>query len=328
MELRHLRYFAAVAELLSFRRAAERLHVSQPTLTRQIRDLEEELKVRLLERNRRREVTLTAAGRSFLADARQALATVTAAKGRAAAAARGERDRLNVATIAALSAGFLPSCLRAFRAEFPRVEVCLFEMERTEQLAALREGRIHLGLFPCLGAPLDPGLDSLLVWSCPMVAVLPAGHALAEKSKDRGHGMDIRSLMDEVLIILSPEGSPGYVERLDQIRAAADFHPASVRPADGVENVLGMVAAGYGVTVLPEVLVTASAPLCVAKRLRAPVAPLELKLLWRRDALTKAVQSFLAVAKRHSEESHEETRRPSGSLHDPQNRRSRRAAKR
>ncbi len=294
MELRHLRYFAAVAELLSFRRAAERLHVSQPTLTRQIQSLEAELTLRLLERNRRREVTLTAAGRSFLADARQVLATVTAAQGRALAAQRGERDRLNVATIAALSASFLPGCLRAFRARFPKIEVCLFEMGRTEQLAALREGRIHLGIFPSLGAPLEPGLDSLAVWSCPMVAVLPAGHALAKKSP-RSKGMDIRALSGEVLIILSPEGSLGYTERLDQIRVASGFHPASVRPVDGADNVLGMVAAGYGVAVLPKVLVTDSALLCVTKPLRAPVAPLELKLLWRREALTEAMRSFLAV---------------------------------
>ena len=307
MELRHLRYFAAVAELLSFRRAAGRLHVSQPTLTRQIQALEEELGLRLLKRNRRREVALTAAGRSYLADAHQVLTTVMAAKGRAQAAERGELNRLNLATIAALSAKFLPGCLRAFRAEFPQVEVGLFEMERTEQLAALREGRIHLALFPCLGAPLEPGLESLTVWSCPMVAVLPAGHALAKKNKAHGKGMDIQALTGEVLVIPSPEGSPGYVERLDQLRAVANFHPGSVRPVDGADNVLGMVAAGYGVAVLPEILVAASIPLCVTKRLRAPVAPLELKLLWRREILTEATRSFLAVARRCSEASHEET---------------------
>lgn len=306
MELRHLRYFAAVAELLSFRRAANRLHVSQPTLTRQIQDLEDELGVRLLERNRGREVTLTAAGRSYLADAQQVLGTVTAAKGRALAAKRGERERLHVANIAALSAGFLPGCLRAFRAEFPRVEVCLFEMERAEQLAALREGRIHLGLFPCLGERLEPGLEALVVWSCPMVAALPAGHALSKKSKARAASLDIHALAQETLIVFSSEGSPGYMERLEHICAVADFHPASVRSVDGSENVLGMVAAGYGVAILPQVLVAASDSSYVTKPLRAPVAPLELKLLWRRDSSTGAVENFLAVAKRCSEESRRE----------------------
>lgn len=307
MELRHLRYFAAVAELLSFRRAAQRLHVSQPTLTRQVQDLEEELGVRLLERNRRREVALTAAGRSYLADAQQVLGTVAAAKSRALAAERSECDRLDLANIAALSTGFLPGCLRAFRAEFPRVEVRLFEMERTEQLAAVREGRIHLGLLPYLDDRLEPDLASLTVWTCPMVAVLPAGHALATKSKARGGGrMHVRALADEVLIVLSAEGSPGYLERLDRICGAAGFHPASVRPVDGAENVLGMVGAGYGVAILPEVLVAASIEAYTTRRLHAPVDRLELKLVWPRKATSKAAASFLAVAKRCVEANREQ----------------------
>ena len=108
-----------------------------------------------------------------------------------------------------------------------------------------------------------------------------------------------------MLIVPSPEGSPGYVERLDQIRAMADFRPASVRPVDGAENVLGMVAAGYGVAILPEILVTASTALCVTKPLCAPVARFELKLLWRRQTSSGATQNFLAVARRCSAESHE-----------------------
>ncbi len=304
MELRHLRYFAAVAELLSFRRAAERLHVSQPTLTRQIQNLEAELGLRLLQRSGRREVALTAAGRSYLADAQQALATVASAKDRAQAVQHGARVRLNLANIAALSASFLPGCLRAFRAEFPQVEVCLSEMERTEQLAALREGRIHLGLFPCLGAPLERGLESMTVWSCPMVAVLPTGHALTGKSQGRGKSIDIRLLAGDALIVPSSEGSPGYGERLEQIFVAAGFHPASVRAVDGAENVLSMVAAGYGVAILPEVLVAGSNPACITKPLRAPVESLELKLLWRRQATTDAMKNFLTVARRCLEEGH------------------------
>ncbi len=184
------------------------------------------------------------------------------------------------------------------------MEVCLFEMERAEQLAALRERRIHLGVFPCLGALLEPELDAQTVWSCPMVAVLPAGHTLAGKGRAHHQGIDIRSLMGEVLVIPSPEVSPGYVERLDQICRAAGFRPASLRPVDGADNVLGMVAAGYGVAILPQILVAASTPLCVTKPLRAPVAPLELKLLWRRENVTGAMRSFVAVAKRCSEGSH------------------------
>ncbi len=298
MELRHLRYFVAVAEELSFRRAAQRLHLSQPTLTRQMQALEEELRVRLLERNRRRQVVLTAAGQSLLADAQQVLATVAAAGRRAQRAAGQERNQLNIATIAALSAAFLPGCLRAFRAEFPEVEVRLFELERAEQLAALREGRIHAGIFPCLGAALEPGLESQIVWTCPMLAVLPAGHPLAKRPKIGGHRLDIRALAGEVLVIPSPEGAPGYLERLNRICEAANFRPASLRPVDGADNVLGMVAAGYGVAILPEVLVGDASPMCVTRPLRAPVPPLELKLIWLQATATASLQNFVVVARR------------------------------
>src|SRR5271157_3372800 len=125
MDLRHLRSFVAVAEELSFRRAAERLHISQPPLSRQIQALEEELGLRLLERDRRSRIALTDAGQTFLADARLTLSTVAAAPQRAQEAARGSRGRLNVANIAAFSAGVLPRCLRAFREEFPEVEIFL-----------------------------------------------------------------------------------------------------------------------------------------------------------------------------------------------------------
>ena len=126
MDLRHLRSFVAVAEELSFRRAAERLHISQPPLSRQIQALEEELGLRLLERDRRSRIALTDAGHTFLADARLALSTVAAAPRRAQEAALGSRGRLNVANIAAFfcrGAAALPACIPrgvSGRRDFPR----------------------------------------------------------------------------------------------------------------------------------------------------------------------------------------------------------------
>jgi DNA-binding transcriptional LysR family regulator len=161
MDLRHLRSFVAVAEELSFRRAAERLHLSQPPLSRQIKALEEELGVRLLERDRGSRVSLTDAGKSFLADARLALSTATAARGRAQNAARDARVQLKLGNIAKLSIRLLQHLLPAYREQFPQVGVSLFEMNRPKQLTALREGRIHAGIFPDLGAPLDREFQSM-----------------------------------------------------------------------------------------------------------------------------------------------------------------------
>jgi len=294
MDLRQLRSFVAVAEELSFRRAAERLHLSQPPLSRQIQALEEELGVRLLDRDRRKQVVLTDAGHTFLADARLTLATADAAAGRAQEAARGVRGRLNIANIASLSAKVLPRLLSEFRRQSPDVEVSVVEMTRGEQLAALRDGRIHLGIYPDLGASLDRRFQSQPLFSCPMVVVLPADHDLA---KDVTTEIDVKALVGMTLVTPSPEDSPGYFERLNQLCAFAHFTPATLFPVPGFENVLGMVAAGYGVTIMPEVVVGSPGPAWRTRRLCAPVPPMELKLVWLRASSSLVLQNFLSVVR-------------------------------
>ncbi len=151
MDLRRLRSFVAVAEELSFRRAAQRLHLSQPPLSRQIQALEAEVGVRLLERERNRRISLTDAGIAFLADTKRMLAHADTALRNARRSVSGASGQLLVANIPRLSTVVLPPMLAAFHAEFPAVEVCLVEMEPAEQVAAVREKRIHLGIYPHLG---------------------------------------------------------------------------------------------------------------------------------------------------------------------------------
>jgi len=294
MDLRYLRSFVAVAEELSFGRAAKRLHLSQPPLSRQIMALEAELGVRLLERGRFRRVSLTDAGKSFLTDARLALAAATAARGRAQDAARDARGQLKLGNIAKLSTRVLPPLLNAFREKSPQVEVSLLEMNRPVQLAALREGRIHAAIFPDLGAPLDRHFQSMPLFSCPMVAVLPADHPLAKDSKDP---IRVNRLVGQTLLIASPETAPGYIERLNDLCAAANFTPTTTHPVEGTANLLCMVAAGYGVAILPEVVTTSSVHNIQTRQLRAPVPPFRLKLLWLRETVSPLLQDFLAVAR-------------------------------
>jgi DNA-binding transcriptional LysR family regulator len=294
MDLRQLRSFVAVAEELSFRRAAERLHLSQPPLSRQIQALEEELGVRLLVRDRRKQVTLTDAGHTFLADARSTLAIADGAAEHAREAARGLRGRLTIANIATLSTRVLPRLLREFRQHFPDVEVSVVEMTRGEQLAALREGKIHLGIYPDLGALLDCRFGSQPLFSCPMVVVLPADHDLAQ---DVTTEIEVKALVGMTLVTPSLEDSPGYFERLNQLCAFAHFTPAALCPVNGLGNVLGMVAAGYGVTIMPEVVVSGPGPAWRIRRLCAPVPTMELKLVWLRASSSLILQNFLSVAR-------------------------------
>jgi DNA-binding transcriptional LysR family regulator len=293
MDLRHLRSFVAVAEELSFRRAAERLHLSQPPLSRQIKALEEELGVRLLERDRGSRVCLTEAGKSFLADARLALSTATAARSRAQNAARDSRSQLKLGNMSVLSTHVLPPLLRAFREQSPQMDVSLLEMNRPMQLEALLEGRIHVGIFPDLGAPLDRQFQSMPLYTCPMVAVLPAEHPLAKEVKA---SISVHRLAGQTLLISSPETSPGYIERLNDLCGAANFTPSATHPVEGPANLLGMVAAGYGVAILPEVAVNSFVHTCQTRRLRVPVPPFRLKLVWLRNAQSPLLQNFLEVA--------------------------------
>lgn len=295
MDLRHLRAFVVVAQELSFRAAAKRLGMSQPPLSRQIKALEDELGVRLLERGRNRCVALTDAGQTFLTDARRTLAAADLTLRHAREAASGTRGRLNVANIAALSACVVPPLLEAFRTRHPEVEVFLVEMERPEQLAALREGRIHVGIYPDLSDPLERQFQSQWLFTCPMVAVLPPKHPQANTGQEK-QALDIHTLAPDTILIPSPDYSPGYGERLERTCTAAGFAPAATHPVEGLPNLLAMVAAGYGVALLPEVLVHAQASACRVRRLGAPVPSFRLNLLWLRQASSEVLRSFLAVA--------------------------------
>ncbi len=284
-----------MAEELSFTRAAARLHLTQPPLSRQIQALETVLGVRLLERGRSSQVTLTDAGRSFLADARRLLTAGDEAREHAQDAAHGQQGRLILANVAALSQGVVSPLLQAFRAQYPRVEIFLVELEPADRTAALREGRIHLGIYPEGCLPQDPQFESQPLYACPMVAVLPPGHPRANPTEAHVE-MDIHALAGDTVLVSPREVTPGYLERLDRACAAADFTPAALHPVAGVPNLLGMVSAGYGVAILPEVLVGASVPAGRMRRLRAPVPPFRLSLIWSGTATSQVLENFRKVA--------------------------------
>ena len=296
MDLRQLRSFVAVAQELSFRLAAKRLGMSQPPLSRQIKALEESVGVRLLERERNRRVALTDAGHTFLMDAKRTLAAAEATLRHARDAANGACGRLNVADLAALSTRVVPPLLQAFRTRHPQVEVFMVELERTEQVAALREGRVHVAIYPDLNTPRDRQFQSQVLFSCPMVAALPPDHPHAG-GKHAHDDLDIHCLAQDTILIPSPEHSPGYGERLEHTCAAADFTPAATHPVEGVPNLLGMVTAGYGVALLPEVLVRGQVPAGQMRRLCAPVPPFRLNLLWLRQSTSQVLRNFLLVAR-------------------------------
>src|SRR5687768_10910437 len=175
MELRHLRYFVAVAEELHFGRAAARLRVAQPALSQQIKQLERELGVTLLARTRRR-VALTEPGRLFLTEARRTLAQAASAVEVARRAAAGHAGRLRIGHVDIALWGVLPTLVRVYRERYPGVALSLRETLPARQLAALRAGELDVGIGP---PPTSGPFETAPVSADPVLLALPSGHRLA-----------------------------------------------------------------------------------------------------------------------------------------------------
>ena len=182
MELRHLRYFVAVDEELNVRRAAQRLHLSQPPLSRQLHDLEDEIETKLFDRRNRR-IALTPAGKSFLKEAKQILSQVQRTVQLARAAGRGEAGQISVAILPPIGGLFLPPAIRAFRERFPAVELSISELTPPEQIAALMEQRIDVGFVPLPVVEMNPALEFETVREVELMAVLPPGHPLLKQPR-------------------------------------------------------------------------------------------------------------------------------------------------
>lgn len=246
MELRHLRYFVAVAEELHFGRAAEALGISQPPLSQQIQALEQELGVRLFERTRRR-VALTEAGRLFLEETRRTLAQVDKAADVARRAQQGELGELKIGfTSSAPFTSTIPRAILAFRQAYPEVHLDLHEMSSREVTEALGDESLQVGLIRPLALPQD--LTAVELFNEPLVALLHAGHPLAGTA---GDGIGLAALASEPFVYFSRSHGTGLHDQLISLARQAGFSPRIAQEANESLTIIGLVAAGLGVSVLP-----------------------------------------------------------------------------
>jgi DNA-binding transcriptional LysR family regulator len=290
LELRHLRYFVAVAEELHFGHAAARLHMSQPPLSHQIRDLERELGVALFQRTRH-SVSLTEAGRLFLEEARQVLSGARHAVETVKKAARGEIGRLSVGFGPTPENGLLQRVISLFLSRHPDVELELHSLYTNEQLEALARRQIDVG-FPLL--PIS-NRDFLVerIGAEPVGVALPSQHRLATKSR-----IALSELRQESFVLVSREVG-GFYDFILEACASAGFTPIVTHSARHVLTVLGFVAAGLGVTLLPGAVGAACPPGVVFRPLhRAPVVGLG--LAYRPDDSSRALLAFLDVVREAS----------------------------
>jgi DNA-binding transcriptional LysR family regulator len=243
MELRHLRYFVALAEELSFTRAAHRLHMSQPPLSTQISQLEEEIGVLLFERSSRR-VQLTSAGQAFLADARTILDRVRAAASHARAVGSGLAGRIEIGLSGSHFQGPLPSIIARYLDEHPDVAIVLSELKPAIQLEELRSRRIDLSISR---TPVDDAVfTSIRLWSDPVVAALPRGHALGKRKS-----ISLHELRDQRFVMFRLDSS-AYARYLHNCCVQAGFAPLVVQTVVEVPAIISMVAAGIGVALVPQ----------------------------------------------------------------------------
>jgi LysR family cyn operon transcriptional activator len=299
MELRHLRYFLAVADGLHFGRAAKRLHISQPTVSQQIHELEGELDAKLFER-RGRGVRLTPAGELFRTYASRALEDVAAGARAIDALERNEVGELRIAYFPSMSAGVVAPAIAAVLRKHPGVRVTAYEgvSRRVERLVLEGKADVGLGLLPVRST----GLETEALIEGRLALVVPSQHRLAGAAN-----VTLRDLEDVPFAMLSRSLRARALA--DALFARARFSPRVVLEADTVALVLSTVRAGLAVTVLPEPRV-ASADRLVIVSLRPAPAPHVAALFFRRDApRSPLAQAFAAEARAISEASR--SRRPS-----------------
>jgi DNA-binding transcriptional LysR family regulator len=271
MELKHLTSFIAVAEQLSFVRAADRLYLSQPALTGQIQRLEEELGVQLLARNRR-SVKLTDAGKVFLVEARATLSRARQAADRAQKAARGEIGRLRIGFVSSAALEIVPSIVVAFRKQHPEVTLDLMNLRTVSQVKKLISKNLDIGF---LRLPLsNEQLRTTVVHK----------------------QVQIAHLRDERFVAYGRRWAPGFFDSVIQMCLKEGFSPNIVQETGEMYTAIALIAAGAGIAILPRSVVLAQSKNIVMKPLAGKVPVSEIAIATRAGNSSLIVRSFIELA--------------------------------
>lgn len=287
IDIRHFRYFQAVAEELHFGRAAARLCIAQPALTRQIQQLEEEVGTPLLHRTQRR-VELLPAGKIFLERTNLILEEVARAATDARRVGNGEFGRLSVGFIHSSTYGLLPSIVERFRHLYPDIELELHEMPIAEQHVALTRGVIDIGLLRPQAAPAE--LEIQPVMEDPFLLALPSKHPLAKLE-----AVLLQTIAAEPLVTFSKRESPLLHSRVMAMCEQAGFTPNVVQQATQIHTMVGLVGAGIGMAVVPGTARNLHPKGVRFLEILDQPEPVQVALAWHRGKDTPAIRSFRQV---------------------------------
>jgi DNA-binding transcriptional LysR family regulator len=289
MELRQIRSFLSIAETLHFGRSAELIHLSQPALSLQIRALEEEVGVRLFERNRRK-TTLTAAGSAFRDEAAAALSQLEQAIRRARLAASGKLGLLRIGFVSTVGSEIVPNIVRQFRKSNPEVEFSLRNILTAEQVQMLEGGSLDVG-FLRMPVGEHSALDVVTVHREPFVLVVPSSHKLAKRKRVR-----LREVAGQDFVMYERTYAPGFHDLMYGIFRDARIVPNVSQTAVEIPMLLSLVASGMGITIAPLSVVKHSAASVVACNISDRIPMSEIGIAVRRGARPAVVDNFRTFA--------------------------------
>jgi DNA-binding transcriptional LysR family regulator len=289
MELRHLRYFAAVAQYLNYSETSRRLHVAQPAISQTILDLEDELGVKLLLRTKR-SVQLTAAGTAFLREAEEILRRAQEAPQIAQRAARGEVGHLGIGFFGTAFAPILPGLVHAYRRKYPIVELRLIELNPDQQLVAFDEGRIDLGFTRKLPSDRRADFEEEVVYTDQLAIALPAAHALAKHKVVR-----LKCLAGEPFVQFHRMGATGLFDEVIAVCRRAGFAPRIMHEPNLMVTAMTLVESGLGVSLIPHCVRTLHRHQAVIRPITPKSAPIPLCVIWRKSAHNPTLRAFLDV---------------------------------
>lgn len=288
MELRHLRYFVAVAEELHFSRAAERVGIAQPPFSQQIQALEREVGAPLLLRTKR-SVKLTPCGQVFLAEARKTLAQSEHALQSARRAARGEIGRLAVGFVSSTVYGKFAAVFGLMRSRCPGVDLVLHDLTSEEQVEAMKHDELDVGLVrPPVASAREFALRT--VWREPLMVALPQRHPLAKQGR-----VSLKALAEELFLLVPRQLGPGFYDQVIALCDRAGFVPKVVQEARTIQTIVSLISGGMGVSIVPASLQSLRREGVVYRPL-SPAAPTtELAVMWRPHDPSPAVALFLKL---------------------------------
>jgi len=292
MELRHLRYFVAAAEEENVSRAALKLHVSQPGVSRQIRDLEQEIGFPLFERSAQA-LKLTAAGKVFLTGAKSVLQQAEAAVRTARSVAGGVQGEIHAGYAPSLTVQILPPALRAFQQQFPRVRVALHDLSTGEMLEQLRSGKLQVAMTVRVGPKMMRGLEFFELIRYPTCLAVSPKHPLAGAKS-----VTLDEVTRQPLIIYDRQDYPEYYAMIEKIFASVGRKPVIAEEHDGVSGIILAVESGNGAALVPSCIACLVGP-----RLKlipfAPVGPeVSVIVAWKKPTLSGPVREFITTVKR------------------------------